>query len=70
MRLYIPVWLDDWLNRDVYRRVRRIDIFLVLAGIGCVAWYGHSYGIRGAVAGFVAYVAMLWVGLFMRSQSE
>ena len=59
MNLRIPVKLHDWLNVDVYKRIRRIDIILAITGIGCVIWYGYTGGIKGAILGAVAFVLFM-----------
>jgi len=69
MNLRIPVKLHDWLNVDVYKRIRRIDIILAITGIGCVIWYGYTGGIKGAILGAVAFVLFMWVGMFFRDTS-
>lgn len=60
---------DDWVNADVYKRIRRIDIALLIFGIICVSWYGYKGGWRGAILGLVAYLVMMYVGMFFRNTS-
>jgi len=69
----IPRWLvlawsafGDWVNVDVYKRIRRIDILTAFFFIICVSWYGYTSGWIGALTGgflflfiFIAMIA-LW----------
>ena len=61
--------LHDWLNVEVFWWVRRIDFILFVSGSGCVGWYGYYYGWKGAIMGGVAFVLMMWVGMFFRDTS-
>jgi hypothetical protein len=69
MQFSLPAKLIDWLNVELYWRIRRIDIILFVTGVGCVLWYGYTGGWRGALLGAVAFVMFMWVGMFFRDTS-
>ena len=71
MRIPIPHWLadawelfGDFINVPVYRKVRRIDILLVVLGFMVVGYYS-LYGWQSAVLGGALYLLFLIIGLWM-----
>ena len=75
MHIPIPHWLargydvfEAWANVAVWRRgdIRRIDIVVAMLGIFAASYYGWRNGWQSAAFGFVAYAAMVSVGLLMR----
>jgi hypothetical protein len=55
----------DWVNEPVWRKVRRIDIVLAIAGIVCVGYYGAVAGWLGALQGGLLFVLMVMIGLWL-----
>jgi hypothetical protein len=55
----------DWINTPIYKKVRRIDVVLVIAGIVCVAYYGAVAGWLGALQGAGMFALMLMIGLWL-----
>lgn len=55
----------NWLNAPVYRRVRRIDILLVLFGLICVGYYWYTTGWQGAILGGALYILMVMIGVWL-----
>lgn len=68
MRIPIPHWLSsawdlfgDYVNVPVYRKVRRIDIILLVFGIICVSYYWYISDWKGGILGgavFILFVVM------------
>ena len=72
MRVRIPDWLatawdrvGDWSNVEVYHRVRRIDVALVIFGIICVGYYGWVDGWRGAITGAAMYILITMMAIWL-----
>lgn len=69
IRYRTPSWwppLQDWLNVDVYKRIRRIDLILIGLGTFCTVYYAmiHPVWWQGALvgaAGFVFFATMALV---------
>lgn len=61
-RWYRPV--GDWLNVDVYRRIRRIDLLIVILGITFVAFYWYVWGWQQALLGGLMFVLAVMLALW------
>jgi hypothetical protein len=57
-------WLD-WINGDVWKSVRRIDVLLVVLGIFCGVYYYQEGGWLGAAQGVALYTFVALVSLWM-----
>jgi hypothetical protein len=59
---------EAWVNVSVYSRgrieVRRIDFLLALGFVLCVAYYGATLGVRGALLGGASYLVIAAVCLW------
>jgi hypothetical protein len=67
-----PRWLDHsltWINASIYSRgkieLRRIDVVLALAFVGCVAYYWAVAGWIGALQGGAIYLMVALIALWM-----
>ena len=56
---------EDVVNVPVYRKVRRIDVILVVGGILCVAFYWYTSGWQWAILGGLMYLMFMMIGLWM-----
>jgi hypothetical protein len=56
----------DWVNVEVVPPIRRIDIALVLWGIGTVGYYAWTYGWLAGIYAGILYGVMILAGFFMR----
>ena len=72
MKVPIPHFLTmafdifgDWANVEIYKWVRRIDVMLLLAGIGCIGYYWFVAGWMGALQGGMMYVLVAMAALWM-----
>ncbi len=72
MRMRIPQKLvsawdryDEWVNVDVYRRVRRIDVIVAVGFVGCVAYYWLASGWQWAIIGGLMYIMMAMIALWL-----
>lgn len=65
----LPRWavrLIHWINLPLVRgyRVRRIDLVIVLVGLGVGAYYWHAFGPLGAITGVSVYLFIVLIALW------
>jgi hypothetical protein len=72
MKIKIPTpmvrtWdrLGDWGNVEVWRRVRRLDLLVVVFFFACISRYWHTGGWFGALQGGAYYIAITAMALFL-----
>lgn len=63
LRWYAPI--GDWINVPIYKRVRRIDIVLVILGVACTAYYGFASGWQGALMGGLMYIFVIMLAAWL-----
>jgi hypothetical protein len=55
----------QWLNVDIGREVRRIDVVILSLGFFCISYYAYFDGLRGALLGGLFYVMVVMVSVWL-----
>lgn len=67
----VPEWwpkVDDWLNKEIWWKVRWVDILTVVFGVICIVYYGLTFEVwwHGALLGFIGYAVVVMTASMLR----